>query len=172
VLRRAAGGQIVTVVDRHRAMVGEPAVVSRSGDTEDGGPGASGELNRDRTDTAACTRDRYCFSRYEAHRPHRGVGSGARDKQRAGHLPGNLRRLGGQLVCGHCDIFGVAGAAHGETDDLVAHSEIADAETEFGHHARQVAALTRGKRGRELVGQGAAPDHRLTRINAGCPDLD
>ena len=66
----------------------------------------------------------------------------------------------------------MAGAAHGETDDLVAHSEIADAGTEFGYHPRQVAALTGGKRGRELIGQGAAPDHRLTRIDASRSDLN
>ena len=176
-LRRCCGAQpgrqVVTVVDRDHAVVGEPAVVGRSSDAEDGGSGASSKLNRDRTDTAGCTRDRYCISRYEAQRPHRGVGRGAGDKQRAGHLPRNLRRLGGQLVCGHCDIFGVAGAAHRKADDLVAQGEIAYAGAEFGYHPRQVAALTGGKRrGRELVGQGAAPDHRLTRIDAGCPDLD
>ena len=80
-------------------MLGEPGIVGRPGDAEDRGPGASGELNRDRTDTAGRTRDRYRLPRYEAHRPHRGVGGGARDKQRACHLPGNLRRLCGQLVC-------------------------------------------------------------------------
>jgi hypothetical protein len=33
--------------------------------------------------------------RYEAHRTHRGVGGAPSNKQRAGHLPGNLRRLCG-----------------------------------------------------------------------------
>ena len=166
------GRQVVAIVDRDRAMVGKPGIVGRPGDAEDRGPGASGELNRDRTDTAGRARDRYRIPRYEAHRPHRGVGSGARDKQRAGHLPGDLRRLGGQLVRRHRHVFGVAGPAHGEPDHLIADSEIADAGAEFGHHPRQVAALTGGKRGRELVVQGATPDHRLTRIDAGCPDLD
>jgi hypothetical protein len=129
-------------------------------------------LNRDRTDTAGRTGDRYRLARYEAHRAHSGIRSGARDKQRAGHLPGNLRRLGGQLACRHRHVFGVAGPAHGEPDHIIAHSEIADAGAEFGHHTRQVAALTGGKRRGELVGQGAAANHRLTRIDAGCPDLD
>ena len=61
---------------------------------------------------------------------------------------------------------------NGEPDHLIAHSEIADAGAEFGHHTRQIAALTGGKRRRELVGQGAAANHRLTRIDASCPDLD
>ena len=68
-------------------MVGEPGIVGRPCDAEDRGPGASSKLNGDRTDAAGRTGDRYCFARYEVHRPHRGVGSGARDKQRAGHLP-------------------------------------------------------------------------------------
>ena len=50
--RAQPGRQVVTIVDRNRAMVGEPDIVGRSGDAEDRGTGASGELNRDRTDTA------------------------------------------------------------------------------------------------------------------------
>src|SRR3982074_1184901 len=50
-------------------MVGEPGIVGRPGDAEDRGPSASGELNRDRTDTAGGTRDRHRICRYEAHRP-------------------------------------------------------------------------------------------------------
>ena len=80
-------------------MIGEPDIVGRPGDAEDRGPGASGELNRDRTDTAGRTRDRDRIPRYEAHRPHCAVGGGTCDKQRAGHLPGNRGRLRGQLVC-------------------------------------------------------------------------
>jgi hypothetical protein len=36
-------------------MVCEPGIVGRPGDAEDSGAGASGELNRDRTDTASRT---------------------------------------------------------------------------------------------------------------------
>ena len=63
------GRQVVTRVDRDRAMIGEPDIVGRTGDAQDRGPGASGELNRDRTDTAGPTRDRYRIPRFEAHRP-------------------------------------------------------------------------------------------------------
>ena len=66
----------------------------------------------------------------------------------------------------------MAGAAHGEPDDFIAYGEITDVGAEFGHHSRQVAALTGGKRGRELVGQGTTPDDRLTRVDSGRLDLD
>jgi len=45
-------------------MVGEPDIVGRPGDAENRGPGASGELNRDRTDTASRARDRNRIPRY------------------------------------------------------------------------------------------------------------
>ena len=61
-------------------MLGEPGIVGRPGDAEDRGPGASGELNRDRTDASGCAGDRYRLFRSEAYRTHRGIGSGARNK--------------------------------------------------------------------------------------------
>ena len=167
------GRQVVTIVDRDRAMVGEPGIVGRPGDAEDRGPGASGELNRDRTDTAGRTRDRHRLPRYEAHRPHRGVGGGARDKQRAGHLPRKPPTAWRQLVRRHRHVLGVAGPSVGEPDHLIAHSETADAGTEFGHHPRQVAALT-GRKRRPGTGRARAP-LRITAsldIDACCPDLD
>ena len=64
-----SGRQIVTIVDRDRAMVSEPSIVGRPGDAEDRGPGASGELNRDRTDTASRTCDHHRIPRYETAPP-------------------------------------------------------------------------------------------------------
>ena len=66
----------------------------------------------------------------------------------------------------------MAGPSVGESDDLIAHSETADAGTEFGHHPRQVAALTGRKRRRKHIAHGTRANRRLTDIDAGCPDLD
>jgi hypothetical protein len=66
----------------------------------------------------------------------------------------------------------VAGPPVGESDDLVAHREIADAGAEFGHHPCQIAALTGRERQRPQVVQRAAPEHRLTDVDPGRPDLD
>ena len=117
------GRQIITIVDRDGAVVDEPSIVGRPGDAEDRGPGTSGELNRDRTDTAGRTRDRYRISGCEAHRPHRGIGGDPRHKQRAGYLPRHRSRPRCQLVRRHGHILCVAGAPHGEPDHLVADSE-------------------------------------------------
>jgi len=46
-------GQVVTVVDRDRAMAGQPGIVGRPGDAEDRGPARRAKLNRDRPDSAA-----------------------------------------------------------------------------------------------------------------------
>ena len=62
-------------------MVCEPGIVGRPGDAEDRGADASGELNRDRTDTASRTCDHHRISRYEMNRPHSGIRSNPRDKQ-------------------------------------------------------------------------------------------
>jgi hypothetical protein len=66
----------------------------------------------------------------------------------------------------------VAGTPHGEPDHLITHSEIADTGTEFGHHPRQVAALTGRKRRRKQIAHCTRANCRLTRIDAGRPDLD
>jgi hypothetical protein len=69
-------------------------------------------------------------------------------------------------------MLGLTGPLHGEPDHLVAYSKAADAGAEFGHHSRQVAALT-GRKGRwKHMVQRATADHSLTRIDAGRPDLN
>ena len=153
-------------------MASQPSIVGRPGDSEDRGADASSELNRNRTDTSSRTCDHHRIPRYELHRPHCGMGGDPRDKQRTGYFPRHLGRPRCQLIRGHAHVLGVAGPAHGEPDHLVADTETADAGTEFGHRSRQVAALTGGKRCWKQVVQRAAPDHSLTRIDSGCPDLD
>jgi hypothetical protein len=124
------GRQLVAVVHRDRAVVGEPRIVGRSGDAEDRGSGTAGELDGDRTDTTGCTRDRHRVPRYEAHRPHRGVRGGSRHEQRTGDLPRHRSRPRGQLVRRHGHVLGVAGAPVGESDDLIAHrAELPTART-------------------------------------------
>jgi len=66
----------------------------------------------------------------------------------------------------------VTGPPHGEPDHFIANGEIAGVGAEFRHNPCQVASLTGRKRRREHVVQRATPDHRLTRIDAGCLNLD
>src|SRR5258705_7527179 len=81
------GRQVVTIVDRDRAMLDEPGIVGRPADAEDRGPGESGELNRDRTDTPGRARDRHRLPRDKPHRPHLGVGAAPRHGERPGNVP-------------------------------------------------------------------------------------
>jgi hypothetical protein len=59
-----------------------------------------------------------------------------------------------------------------ETDDLIAHLEAARVRAEFGHHAGEVAALTRRKCRRPAIGEGTGSDRRLARVDAGGLHLD
>jgi hypothetical protein len=66
----------------------------------------------------------------------------------------------------------VAGASTREPDYVVADGETGDPGAEFGHHSRQVAALSRRKRRRKDVLHGTRANRRLTDVDAGRPDLD
>ena len=172
VAARNRAGRSSSVVDRDRAVVDEPGIVGRPGDAEDGRACASGELHGDRADAACRARDRHRVSRCEAHRAHGGVGGGARDVQRTGHLPRHRTGPQGQLIGRNGHVLGLAGPSVREPDDLIAHDETVDAGAELGHHPSQVAALTGRERQRPEVMQRTGPQHRLTDVDACCPDLD
>ena len=61
---------------------------------------------------------------------------------------------------------GVTGASPGETQYLVAHREAIGTFAEGGHHSGQIAALARGKRRRESLGERAGADRGFARIDA------
>src|SRR5664279_6659728 len=66
----------------------------------------------------------------------------------------------------------MAGTSHGEPDHLVADAETRDAGTKLGHHACQIAPLTRREGGREQGIDSAAADHRFTDVDACRSDRD
>ncbi len=147
-------------------MVPEPSVVACAGDPKHRSTRPGGQLDGDGANAPRGAGDRDGVPRSELQRTDRCVRRGARDVERTRHVPRHTRGLGGQLVGGDRDELGVAGAAQREADDLVTDRETRDALAEFGHHTREIAALTGRKGGGPSVVKRTLADHRLTRVDA------
>ena len=110
--------EAVTVIDRHDAVRGEPIVVRRTGDAQNGGARALGQLNGDGADPAGSACDGNRVTRVQRDGANRGVRGGARDEESSRRLPGDVVRFVRELIGWHDDEFGLTGSSIAEPDDL------------------------------------------------------
>jgi hypothetical protein len=87
-------------------------------------------------------------------------------------LPGEVLRLGDELVVGDGDVFGVAGTLPGPAEDVVADLPPCDVGAGLHDGAGQVAALSGGEGRREALVQGTGADLGLARVDARGAHLD
>ena len=153
-------------------MAGEPFVVGRARHADHGGPGAPGQLDRDRADPARRPGHDHRVALRQRDRPHRRVGGETGHRQGPGHLPrhgGRLRRQVGGL---DQDVLGLAGPVVGEADDLVAGGESGHVRARLGHDPGQVAALAGREHRRPSGVQQPLADLGLAGVDPCRLDLD
>jgi hypothetical protein len=127
---------------------------------DDRGPGTARELDGERADPAGCSGDDDGLALLGldgVYRPPRGR---PRDEQGAGHLPGDLLRLAGEVAGLDEDQLGLGGPLVREPDHLVAGGESAGSGADLLDDPGEVAALPGRERRREQL------RHRPRRMTA------
>ena len=175
---RAVGGGAdalllpLAVGDRDDPAVAQPGVVALAGEADHAGAGTPGELDGDAADAARGGGDDHGVALPRLDRLHAGEPGHAGDEERAGDLPGDRGRLGGDVRGRSGDQLGVRGALLGPAQDLVADAEAVGAGADRGDHAGEVRALAGGEGGGPSLVQPALADRDLAGVDPRRADRD